>query len=1108
MRALQPQVFIHPDPLRLEQELQSQIELLKPGFDRRILVIAPSTRLVRRLRRLLASRFGGLLGVEVQTHFEVARFILDRANPGRVPEVLDRSMREVIMDHLLAGREELSLAKYAKRHLSVPAALAGLLGELREAGVRSQDLGRFTGQTQLLELSRLFKDYESTLERLELDREHPRTDRAGLTAAATKAAQELPPLTAVLHFGAYDLVGMNLDLVFSLPTSSLQFFVPSAKDAPVWSFANNFVKERLSSSPVELEESSLRPHVLAANSIGNLQAEPERLSPAQLSLVHAQGSESELENAVRNALGLIESGVAPHRIAIVARTLDPYASVAEPVFQRNGVPVDPSLQSSLSREPIARTFLTLLRSITDDFSRQTVIDLVRSAQLRWPEDIVWQPDLWDRWSRKFGLVDGYESWTQLLPDLLKFEAHPEALSEDPERRERFAQEKLEREASALQLGDFIRQIHEAGTQWKKCRTAEDHSRWLNRLGAKWIRGWESKDPHAETIKKLIGSLEPVDQLIRASSEAVSEEKVPARKGAKLSHGDVFNFLLRRFKEEPVRWSDPGGVAFLDFMQARGLVFDHVFLIGFNSAQIPRPPMEDVFLGDSIRRKLRDLTKRPLSVSADSMQEEQQLLAQVLTSTTEHLTLSWQRANERGTAKAVSLQLQEFAPFLPQSQEALSLDERLQAEPPLGPERVPTHPGLAALRTRERWGMLSELELALAASYLAKSKGTEACQKAFAGLENPEFQLPNRLAFVRAVESTRGNRKFDGDPGAPLSKEPKYSATSLQRLAECPLKYFFRDVLHVRPLDDPAQELRLDARELGTAVHELLERVYQDLLRPEAQIDLFSAAGPLALTPEILKRAEKSLDRHWGSVMEPLGNRVRKRFPIFWEAAAKTWKKELKAFVAKDLKRLHELGFRPEAVEAYFDTTLSVPGNDDFQVPDTSMRIHGYFDRISRKDSGEMLVTDYKTGGNLETWTQPKDYLVGKHIQLPIYLMVAEQITSGAEVDAELLGLGFSFLPDRGFLRTGEVKLPDSFIKHRPGFEEALAVFDSLYKEGRFPFNGPSRHCGWCDFKVACRRHHVPSKNRVEEHTDHENYFLGRKRKATQLKLENIAKGKR
>ncbi|NNF07244.1 MAG: hypothetical protein HKN21_10830, partial [Candidatus Eisenbacteria bacterium] len=739
--------------------------------------------------------------------------------------------------------------------------------------------------------------------------------------------------------------------------------------------------------------------------------------------------------------------------------------------------------------------------------RQDVIDLVRSAQLQWPSHLEWHPDVWDRWSRKFGVVSGHKSWTELLPDLLKFESTHEKAAEDPETQERFLEERKKRQDSAEQLAQVIRQIHEAGLEWKKCRTAQEHRRWLNRMGAKWIRDWDSKSPHMQTIRKLVNALEPLDQLVHATSEAVSEDKVPARRGAKLSHKDVLRFLERRFREEPISWGDHGGVAFLDFMQARGLVFDHVFLLGFNADQVPRPATEHVFLSDMVRRKLRTLTKRPLSLASESMGEEQLLLAQVVASAKQHLSINWQRANERGTAKAVSLQIEEFASFLPQGEQPLSLDERMQAPPPFGPDRVPTHPGLAALRAEKRWGMLSELELALASSYLAKGQGAQACAQSFARLEAPAFTRQDQFAFVEAIESSTGDRRYDGDPGRPIAEEPLYSASSLQRLAKCPLQYFFRDVLHVRPLDDPAEDLRLDARELGTAVHLILERVFQDLIKPDSQMDLFSSAGPLALTSETSKRAEKSLERHWNSVMEPLGNRVRKRYPVFWDAAAKTWKKELREFVAKDLKRLHEMGMRPEAVEAKFDTKLHVPGNPAFDVPATTMRIRGSLDRLSRKESGELLVSDYKTGGNLDNWIMPKNYLNGNYLQLPIYWMVAEQMTDGAPVASELLGLGFSFLPDQGFVRKGAHSLPKTFSKHRPGLEEALAVFDSLYRKGRFPFHGPARPCNYCEFKVACRRHHIPSKNRVEEHPEHENYFLSTQRQSKKPTLDALAGGK-
>jgi hypothetical protein len=316
---------------------------------------------------------------------------------------------------------------------------------------------------------------------------------------------------------------------------------------------------------------------------------------------------------------------------------------------------------------------------------------------------------------------------------------------------------------------------------------------------------------------------------------------------------------------------------------------------------------------------------------------------------------------------------------------------------------------------------------------------------------------------------------------------------------CPQTFFFQHVLGVRPLDEAADDLRLDSMEVGSVVHQLLERVYGDVFgdafSPEApdqpQLDLFSGAvkpGSGDRTAEALL----AMERHWPDTMGRLGLRMRARFPVLWQAAEKIWREELRAFLERDVPRRAGAGFTTGATETAWTGEWTIPppgGEGDPAV----LPVYGKLDRVMRDDSGRVLVTDYKTGGNLRNWVKPTEVLRGYHLQLPVYILLAEEKTQAVSVEAELLGLGPSFLPDDGFVRGGAVGFePGGFAKLRAGFLDTLYAFHELNRGGRFPFRSGG-HCSWCSFRPACRKDHIPTRTRVESHPDHADYFkIGQK----------------
>ncbi len=521
------EVWAHPDVMRLERELAARVRALRASpadaFDP-VLVLVPSRRQMLRTREMLAREAGALLGVEVLTHQALA-YRLVEADPERpAPALASRALRETLVESLLESRTESAkegtLAGYVGEHPTAFGPLTGVLRELREAGVTAEDLERAGDGRYTAELASLLREYEEALARLAAA---PAgwTDRAGLARLAARAALggRVPTYRAVLQYGAYELIGMNLELVRALPAREPKvFLVPGDVAAPAWRHSLRFFERHLGVTPRALpEDGEVRVFVSAARALREADTGADGAATratAPIAFMHTQGPEAELNAAARAALRLVGDGVPPHEIGIVARTLDPYAALAETVFQRHLLPVDSSATLPLSRHPKARAFVLLVRALAEDFERQTMVDLLRSPFLRHglPEEKRrrWRPDTWDRWSRRYSIVAGASAWTEDLPSALRNEAPPVWLEDDPEETKRFEARHADDVASAETLAATVREWVNARAAWRACRTGAEHAQFLRALAARWIRRWNEIDPgNAPDSRAIRGALQGI-----------------------------------------------------------------------------------------------------------------------------------------------------------------------------------------------------------------------------------------------------------------------------------------------------------------------------------------------------------------------------------------------------------------------------------------------------------------------------------------------------------------------------------------------------------------------------------------------------------------------
>jgi RecB family exonuclease len=1078
-------VCLHPDFLRMEQELADRIRSLRAGSMDTvpILVLAPSTRQVQRLRRSLAGTLGAVLGVEC-LHYQALAYRILGSGTGPVPAVASNVLLETRVRRILETEPDLPLARYGRDRPAATRALLRLFTELREAGLGPEDLEGTPGvDAQVPQLLRRYEDALAALEGAGW------TDRAGLARRARDAAPRQKPFRAVFAYGGYELVGMNLDLLGALPTEHpVVHFVPADAEAPAWAFARRFTRRHLDPEPAPLPgDAPFRPFLASARGFWNREAAPVPFEPGSVRLVHVQGPEAELTVAARKALAWIRSGVPPHEIAVVARALDPYLVLAETVFERHGLAVDTSLPLPASRLPALRTLRLLLRVVGRDFERQPVMELVRSPLLKVPRRLRrgrgrWLPEAWDQWSRAYGIVRGARAWTREFPDLLRTQAPPPWKKRDPEARRTFEARREADAESAEVLGKLIRAWKTEGDRWDRCTTGAEHAAFVTRLANSWIRrfhvkpGTEDGNASVRTVwKRVVGELDGLGAGRPGSGEA-----------APLTRAEVLDFLERALDAAVVPAPETSGVRFLDVMQARGLVFTHVCLIGFNAGIVPRRRREDPFLSDRARRTLVERTGKPLAQPTAGRDEEHLLFAQTVASAVESLTVVWQSADADGRARPVSPYLAELCRAFP---DAPPVREVLEGTGPWTPSRLPAHPSRSAEWLRRETGLLTREEGAVLAADTASDSVT-ALGAAMAALDPAlSERLDPGLTMIRTLDAFEGSLEYDARvPGVPLQPRA-FSASSLKRLGRCPLTYFFRHVLGVEPLDETVEEFRLDVRELGTHVHALLERIYRDLgdagfLQGEDDPEALVAAG-LA-----------SLEERYAALLEDMGRRLRMRFPLFYEHTKSVWRTELEAFLEKDLRRLAAGGHRLDGLEASWNKpiTASLPARGE----DRTLSLTGIPDRVTRDRDGNWLISDYKTSGKLEKWIRPEEYLRFRQVQLPFYAVLAGEMGKRGPVISEALGLGPAFFPERGFVRSEPVALdPETFTEDlRRGFLESLAALDVLVTDGAFPFHSDEFTCQWCEFRNACRRRHYPTRERVEHASDFDLYFAMLKKTKT------------
>jgi ATP-dependent helicase/nuclease subunit B len=1063
----------HHDFSVLESRLAALVREVKErdpaGAFAPVAIVAPTRRLIGHLQVRLAEAFPGLLNLHFFHHDSLARAAAAAAGAPS-PAVLSDGAREALIERIVA-RAGGDLAAYVASRPGSLASLRSTVDDLREAVVA---LSTASAPPALgargREVLRVATEYARALQSLE---GRGLTDRTGCLRAA------LPHLEAfgrrfrlLVHYGAYDLIGANLDLMRPLEGSGVRivYLAPFHPASPAFAAARRFWPEMLRDEVAVIDGRSAGrilgdrlPLLYDETSI------PPALDEGRVAFFHAQGSAAELREVALRILALHrDHGVPLGRIGVVARSLEPYAPLLRPVFAAHGLPFVTSAALGAPREARAQAALHLARAALGDFERQPLMDLFKSGLfLHEDPDLSREAHAWDLLSREWRVVRGRSAWTRDLPVWVEeWEPHLPGDADD----EASARAAALKEARRRQARGLVTAVERLWRAARPVLKADGWSVWAGAMEAlcgDLLDGFgddAQSDAGAGAVLEVLSGMRDLEAAgLPFSGPAALARFERALRGAAVPIGPVA-------ADGSPATGDNGGVRILDAMQARGLAFDALFLVGLNADLFPRRAREDPFLSDDDRRLLRAAQSRPLPIKSAGREEERLLLAHLLGSARRWLTVSWQRADESGRARVPSLALREIARVTLGAADLGRVEEAAR--------RIATHPAEAGKEAVERLGLLPPREARL--NVALQSGSPRRLVEALPVLPSSPTSgdreaLAAGLRLLQIIEDdSAADLGYDAFVGGAWPAPPVWSPSRLEALGACPQYFFFRHALHAQELAGPLAGYELEAADLGLRVHQVLHDVYSGLVEAG---DLPGAPGDPA---PAVRRAEGLARAAWERHTRSLAARLRPFYPLLWETTSETWLGALLGFLRRDVADLARAGAQVIGLEKVARAEILCG------EPPRPLAIHGRFDRVCLRERQEVVVSDYKTSGSLEGHVHLAGLLKANRLQMPLYVLMAGSLladwsVAGARVRAEVLGVGPAFAPDAVPEDETRADLdPEDFDRHRRGIEETVAVLLDLAAAGAFPLNAGSRLCPSCPYVRACRKAHAPTLERLEK----------------------------
>lgn len=266
------------------------------------------------------------------------------------------------------------------------------------------------------------------------------------------------------------------------------------------------------------------------------------------------------------------------------------------------------------------------------------------------------------------------------------------------------------------------------------------------------------------------------------------------------------------------------------------------------------------------------------------------------------------------------------------------------------------------------------------------------------------------------------------PVVPVALQPRtWSASSHQRLIDCPYRFFAADVLGLKPQEAISEAL--SKADYGALIHRVLEAFHSDIQQ---------LPGPWS-GPLDADRREQAI-----VLLENISQAVFKRV-IADDFEARGWLQQWRACIPAyiDWQTRRQQDWQVQAVEVKAEKSVG------------EGLLKGRIDRIDCNRS-QRGILDYKTGKP----PAAADVLCGEVVQLPSYALMLDEPV--AQLDYLQIG--------KAVVKPA-LKLPDEAVSTLiTAVGSRLAdLQQALQCNAPLPAWGDDKTCNWCEFSGVCRR---------------------------------------
>ena len=768
----------------------------------------------------------------------------------------------------------------------------------------------------------------------------------------------------------------------------------------------------------------------------------------------------EVRHAIRGIVAEAESGTPLHRMAVLFRMDPPYSSLVRDELRMAEIPMAGPGTRALADTASGRTLTGLLRLASSASSdhplrRDEVMAWLTGCPVRRPRGLdrrLFSPSRWDTISRKAGVIGGIGQWRRRLAAYADWQEGGAGI--DPDDLTDGQAERTKSEAAAARaLLDFIENLAESIASGRRQATWTELCDWAIGLMNRYLRRTVPTSSSGDETENRRAAEE--EQNARDKIYRMLEELKAADGVGRQTTLTEFRQVVEESLETPVGHLGVTGMGVFvsDFSAAVGMDFDAVWLVGMIEGAVPPRHHDDPLLPEPSWRDAGGRSRVDDRVS----KERYDYLSAI--STCRRLSLSYPVADPESRRKTFpSRWLLEQAEVL--AGETVYADDlaRFRDRPwltiaqslenSISRLEIPADTRDYDLKRLLRWRMEGNI---LAAHPLAQQGA---------------LSMATRLGRSR---SSRRLTDFDGnlsgaqEPGIPAPNflAPVVSATSLERWAVCPYRYFLANVLRLSVQEDPEEAVGISPMDSGLLVHKILERFLVSV-QNTGQFPADGEAWGLPHRQGMMDIAD--------SVFEEFESRGVTGKPLLWEIRKLGIRADLQKFLEEDEKLRQRFGTSSVLVETRFGA-----GNDWQEVVDeeTQVRFRGAIDRVDLKaDGSPSIIIDYKTGS-------PRSYKgldidpidAGKHLQLGIYSLAAGHLAG-----SEGVASAYWFVSARGefqFAPKKPVDVADPAVIDR--LRRGVSTIAKGIRGGIFPANpgdgfnrdGNPVNCTYCDFNSLC-----------------------------------------